>query len=120
MAASEINWMQRILIGKVNKNLTGFVNIRIDRATPLGNPYVMHREEQRQEVCDLYATFLNDVLANESSEAILDQLQMILDHLLEGDYVNLQCWCSPEHCHGEHIRKVLIDVINDNGLTPKK
>lgn len=117
---NEINWMQRILIGKVNKNLTDFVNIRIDRATPLGNPYVMHREEQRQEVCDLYATFLDDVLANESNKAILDQLQMILDHLLVGDYVNLQCWCSPDHCHGEHIRKVLIDVINENGLTPKK
>lgn len=110
------NWNQRILLGKVGKHLTGFTNIRIDRATPLGNPYIMYRSEQRDEVCDGYEKFLAHELEQQENEPLLTAFEDIFNAVADGQIVNLQCHCSPERCHGESIRDQLIKYLEEHEI----
>lgn len=116
--ADTINWHQYILIGKVGKDLTGFANVRIDRATPLGNPYVMYREEQRQEVCESFKSYLEYELDKQTNQPLLDQFESIFNLVSEGKVVNLQCHCSPSSCHGEVIRDKLIEFLVEHEVVP--
>jgi len=105
------NWNQRILIGKVGKELTGFKNIRIDRATALGNPYVLYRPEDREGVCESYKHFLDHELDKQENQPLLELFEHIFDLVCDGHVVNLQCHCTPLQCHGEVIRDKLIHYL---------
>ena len=114
------HWEQRILLGKVGKDLTGFKNIRIDRSTPLGNPYVMYRSAQRDSVCDSFDKFLEHELKEQNNEELLEYFEMIFNLVADGHVVNLQCHCSPLRCHGESIRNWLIHFLLEQGIQVPK
>ena len=65
--------------------------VRIDRATPLGNPFHIGRDGDRDAVCDKHA----DLLANSPA------LQELARTKLAGADV-LLCWCAPQRCHGQN------------------
>jgi len=76
-------------------------DFRVDRGTPLENPYVMLREAQRNYVCDQYEQFFNDVMLNR--KAVQEYLEQILLAYSEYGMVRLFCWCIPLRCHAESI-----------------
>ena len=46
-------------MGNVGERVArGTRTVRVDRRSPLGNPYVMGSEEERDAVCDAYAALL--------------------------------------------------------------
>ena len=72
----------------------------IDRTTLWGNPFVIGRDGNREEVIEKYKEwFLN------SPEA--EHLRKNL-HTLKGKI--LGCWCAPKACHG-HILAKLVDLV---------
>lgn len=119
---SEINWMQRILIGKVGKDITdpNFKNVRVDNQTPLGNPYVLNVQERTQEVVDLYASYLDKCINDHAPLPVVEKLEEIFELLEEGYYVNLQCFHPESPNHAEVIRKELIDALEGNEVIPKE
>ncbi|KAK3252101.1 hypothetical protein CYMTET_38584, partial [Cymbomonas tetramitiformis] len=108
-----------------------FVQLRIDRQTPLGNPFPMgeggHDEKFRDDVCNAYeeliedpsltalehiaqkrglridARFRNDRALNEMQEALRD----LEERMSSGEDLRLMCWCHPKRCHGDGLVKLI-------------
>ena len=80
-------------------------DVRVDRASVLGNPFYLENESQRDEVCNKYEEWFR---TNKDPA-----FQMMLDKLckLYAEYgqLNLFCWCAPKRCHSETIRQYVIE-----------
>lgn len=78
----------------------------IGRGSPLGNPFVMASEADRDAVCDQYERWLHERVEKRDPKvmAALERLQLLAR---EGDVI-LGCFCSPKRCHGDTIRAWLI------------
>lgn len=61
-----------------------------------GNPFIVGRDGNRDEVLEKYKTYLN----------LNPELIQEAKKLLKGKI--LVCWCSPEQCHGD----ILLEVAN--------
>ena len=85
------------------------ISIKIDRSTPLGNPYYMKDGTERDYVCDKYAAYL--AASCDSNADIARELNRIADALTRSDVV-LLCWCYPKRCHGEEIIKLIKEKIS--------
>lgn len=71
-------------------------DVRCDRATPLGNPFPMQCEADRETVIANYRQWLWAKMQAQDS-AVMAQLLSIK----EGD--RLGCWCAPKPCHCDVI-----------------
>ena len=95
------------LIIKPNKEYDFY----IDRRTVIGNPYLIGRDGNRDEVCDLYNKWFQD---NINSKKIKNYLEIIILAYIKYGKVRLFCWCYPKRCHGNTIKKYLMEEINGN------
>lgn len=77
-------------------------DVRIDRKTKWGNPFVVGRDGTREEVIQQYADW------------IIDQ-QHLIDALGELKGKRLGCWCKPQACHGDVLAR-----LADRYVPPKK
>ena len=61
--------------------------VRVDRASVLGNPYYMENETQRDKVCDLYGAYFEENMQDTNSAFYqeIQRLYGILDWLLENN-----------------------------------
>ena len=72
-------------------------DVRIDRKTKWGNPFVVGRDGTREECIKLF------------DEWIIDQPNLMSSlHELKGK--RLGCWCHPNPCHGEVLAR-LADAV---------
>jgi hypothetical protein len=78
----------------------------IGRGSPLGNPFVMKDESQRELVCDQYRDWLYGEIA-ERNPVVIAELERLYNHALSYQTLTLGCFCAPKQCHGEIIRDVL-------------
>ena len=69
-------------------------DVRIDRKTKWGNPYVIGVHGTRAEVIKLYEEWI------QTQEHLMNSL-----HELEGK--TLGCWCKPRACHGDVLAKMV-------------
>lgn len=88
---------------KVGQNECCF---RVDRKTPLGNPFEMKNKsnEERNRVCDEYEKWFAERLKGIDTPFI--RCLNSLAQLIVGGYtrIYLLCWCAPQRCHSETIR----------------
>lgn len=61
------------------------------------NPFKIDKNHNREKVLELYEAYIIDKIENEK---LYDQLSQ-----LEGK--NLGCWCYPEPCHGDILKKLI-------------
>jgi hypothetical protein len=71
--------------------------IRIDRKSIFGNPYVIGRDGTREEVIEKYRVWFYKKLKDSSFR---DRVLALKDHILG-------CWCKPDDCHGNVIVEYL-------------
>lgn len=69
--------------------------VRVDCGTACGNPFIMHSESQRDQVCDKFEPYAAWRLTIEP-----DWLKP-----LRGKH--LVCWCAPKRCHAETLRRLV-------------
>jgi len=81
-------------------------DFRVDRASPLGNPFRMSNESQRDIVCDKYKEWI-DTQILKKDPSILSELTSIRGALDIYKEVRLFCWCTPKRCHAETIKHIL-------------
>ena len=80
-------------------------DVRVDRRSILGNPYYMHSEEERDEVCEKYkAYFYKKIEEDMNFKTEIDRLANIYRKYGQ---LNLFCWCAPKRCHAETIKEYL-------------
>ena len=84
--------------------------VRIDRASVLGNPFRMYDESQRDLVCDKYKDyFYNQIKTN---KAFVEELLRLYNIAVKYGKLELYCWCAPKRCHGETIKEFIQNMLN--------
>lgn len=97
-----------VYIGKFGTNYNdNILQVRVDRKSPLGNPFVMSDESQRDSVCDLYEKYFRKQVKHEI-QSFCNELESLLTLANERD-IRLMCWCSPKRCHAETIRDWILN-----------
>lgn len=95
-----------IKIVNLKRIKSGLGFVKCDRSSPLGNPFVMRSEVDRNEVCNKYDEWFNEKISSKD-EKVLVELRRIWKIGRELGIVQLACWCSPSRCHCETIKKFL-------------
>lgn len=101
--------MAEITSGRVGFHKEGAVNIKIDRSSPLGNPFKIREGATRDQVCDQYRDYLADAYLRDY--AIRGAIRRIEQAVRGGQSVNLQCWCFPKRCHGGEIKAFIEELL---------
>ena len=82
---------------------------KVDRSSPVGNPYFMTNENERDKVCDKYEIYFKEnILSTERDQLGQDYLTEMALAIYDGFSVVLGCWCYPKRCHAETIKSWLI------------
>ena len=90
-------------------NATKPWHIKCDRSSPLGNPYALNRTCSRDQSCNKYFDRFVDIINGDwpdkaEAQAVLDELDRILEiYHLFGE-IELYCWCAPLRCHASTIQ----------------
>ena len=85
-------------------------DVKVDRSSPLGNPFFMKTENRREQVCDKYETWFEEQFTKYTQEERMEfnveigRLERL--HARHGK-LRLFCWCAPKRCHAETIRDYL-------------
>ena len=86
--------------------------IKVDRSSPLGNPFYLKDESCRDEVCDKYQEYFDNIVANPNeNEVFMNELRRIYKLSKKYDVI-LGCWCHPKRCHAETILNFLKQYID--------
>lgn len=76
--------------------------VNIMRPGPLGNPYVMRSEAERDRVVDQFEHLVR------TSPQLLERIRALpADALLE-------CCCAPKRCHGDVIAKIWREIHGES------
>jgi hypothetical protein len=97
-------------------------DFRCDGVSPVGNPFIMHHESARDEVCEQYERLfdqtmhdstLNDLdvgpLINSNVGKFRAYIQEIVNFHKQHGHVTLACGCAPKKCHCETIRQWILN-----------
>ena len=76
----------------------------VERSTPVGNPFYLNRESERDFVCDKYKEWFYDTIHTQDFHDYLKRLT--LKYKKYGK-LHLFCWCAPKRCHAETIKEYL-------------
>ena len=76
----------------------------VGRGTPLGNPYIMKNESQRESVIAHYRIWLKYKMTGNNK---VSQEMKRLAVINKQEDLNLVCWCSPKVCHADIIKEYL-------------
>lgn len=87
-----------------------FWDFRVDRLTPLGNPFQITAERDRYCCCKEYNLWFNRQLLLET-KGVLKGLRLLEVALKKYGKLRLFCWCAPKQCHAETIKKYLLERI---------
>lgn len=83
-------------------------DVKVDRTSVLGNPFVMKNESLRDEVCDKYQTYFDNTIAHpEDNSAFMNELRRLYKLHKAYGKLRLFCWCYPKRCHAETIKEFL-------------
>lgn len=97
-------------------------NFYIGRGSPLGNrwSHLANTQAQfmvstRDEACDQYALWLDVQMRGDAGELGRREVQQMVNEIgrqaLTGP-VYLICFCSPQRCHGDEIKRWLVDCFS--------
>lgn len=102
-----------IRIGRVHENIPNFTNYYIGRGkdNPLGNPWPITYTDSRDCVCDKYDVWLEEKVKDKSSSQYKEMAKLYC-YIMSGVNINLQCFCTPNRCHGETIVRILMRAVN--------
>ena len=93
----------------------GFGGAYVGRPTPLGNPFRLEREDQREEVVARYATWLEEEL-RQGNRGVARALEELYRRLKRQGTLTLLCFCAPKRCHAEVIAEHLRRMAEAEGF----
>jgi hypothetical protein len=96
---------EKLLI-RIARKGQGLGGVYVGRPTPLGNPFRLEREDQRNEVVARYATWLEQELHRGNRE-VARALEELYRRLKRQGALTLLCFCAPRRCHAEVIAEKL-------------
>ena len=100
----------KLAILVVNKH-HGCTGEYIGRGSPLGNPWPITDSDPRDAVIDRYKIWLIQQI-QQKNQRVINELDRLAQLALQGP-VHLQCFCAPRRCHGDVIKQVITEAIQD-------
>ena len=85
--------------------------VRVDRKSPLGNPFHMKRESDRDMVCDEYDVLLRRKVSHGQDVRVRNELNRLYRLYKQHGCLMLFCWCAPNRCHAETIKAILMEAL---------
>jgi len=86
-------------------------HFRVDRQSPVGNPYPLNLEKNRNDVCDKYENYFAEQIKKPGK--FYDYVKNILTKMNEYDTIYLYCWCAPRRCHADTIKSWLMEAYKE-------
>lgn len=81
----------------------------IGRGSPLGNPFKIEGQFTRSKVIELYETRLQQWI-EDGNPVVLAELNRLAEIAMQRP-LSLVCFCKPQACHGDIIKRVLCEAI---------
>jgi hypothetical protein len=104
-----------IAILVLNKRNSGTRGEYVGRPSPLGNPFKLERESDRDTVIAQYEVWLRERIAARD-QRVCNELNRLYVIARDTGLLELVCWCAPKHCHADVIRTVLLEALERNGF----
>lgn len=86
-------------------------DFKVDRTSPIGNPFFMANESQRDKVCDNYDKYFYEQM--KKSNSFRNTVETLMAIYIQTKRLRLFCWCSPKRCHAETIKKYIEDKLTN-------
>ena len=86
-------------------------DFKVDRSTPLGNPFPMKFESERDSVCDDYSNYWLKLIEVPEKAEFFNKL---LEAYKTNGEISLFCWCAPRRCHAETIKSHLLQAAKNS------
>jgi Tfp pilus assembly protein PilO len=99
----------------ITNKKAGGRGVYVGRPSPLGNPFVLKQEAERERVIAQYEEWLRDQLKMKN-ERVRSELNRLYQQLVQTGQLELTCWCSPRKCHAEVIAAELARAARARGL----
>lgn len=74
------------------------------RGSPVGNPFVLGQDGNRDKVCDDYQEYFDDLIRSGDYPKFLSFLNNIVEAAKNRD-IRLGCFCVPRRCHCETVKR---------------
>jgi hypothetical protein len=84
-------------------------DIYIGRPSSLGNPFVIGKDGNREEVINKYKAWISGQM--KSNNRIKNALAYIVKRVKDGDAISLVCYCAPQLCHGDIIKSIIEQAL---------
>lgn len=78
----------------------------IGRPSPLGNPFKMRAEQDRDRVCDEYEVWFRERVEARDPE-VIEELRRLYRIAKSQGHLVLGCYCAPRRCHGDVVAAFL-------------
>ena len=85
--------------------LPGVKRVYVGRPSPLGNPFPLKREAERDQVVLQYRRWLSDRFLDESGAQRMELERLYA--IAQEQPLELVCWCAPKRCHADVIAEAL-------------
>jgi len=102
----------QIIIARKGQGLRG---VYVGRPTPLGNPFRLEEEDQREEVVARYALWLEEQLQR-GNRGVVQAIGELYRRLKRRGALTLLCFCAPKRCHAEVIAERLKLMAEAEGV----
>jgi hypothetical protein len=99
----------------LNKRSAGSRGEYVGRPSPLGNPFKLEQESDRDAVIARYEVWLRERVAARD-QRVCDELNRLYCIARDTALLELVCWCAPKRCHADVIRTVLLEARERNGF----
>lgn len=94
--------------------LPNSTRVYVGRPSVLGNPFPMHKESERDKVCDLYAGWLREQW--KTNPKVREEL-LRLARLARSGPLELVCYCAPRRCHADFIKEAVTKILAASSTT---
>jgi len=88
-------------------------DFKIDRTSPVGNDVTIKQAGSRDKACDQYQRRFDNILSQRPENmhpddlAFMRYIVLMIQRHVEHGRLRLFCWCAPERCHGESIKRYI-------------
>ena len=97
-------------------------DFRCDGMSPVSNPFIVHNESERDEVCEQYTMLFDQTIHDDTLDdttvvpltnitvgKFRAYIQEIVDFHKQHGLVALACCCAPKRCHCETIKQWVLN-----------
>jgi len=86
----------------------GCTGVYIGRPSVLGNPFRVSAALPQGKAAAEYGPYLDRQLA--AGGEVEAEIEQLAERVRSGERIAVICWCTPLPCHGDHVRRAILNA----------